>query len=61
MAHDPRYAIERSKSTGLLIISFEGVKIGSAQTYAAACLIRRNHRRNLEQGGVFYPDMTHPY
>lgn len=45
MATDKRYAIERHPHTGLLIVSYEGVKIGSTQTYAAACLIRRNHRR----------------
>jgi hypothetical protein len=41
---DKRYAIERARNTGLLIVSHMGVKIGSAQTLAAARLIRSKHR-----------------
>jgi hypothetical protein len=42
---DRRYAFERHPYSGLLIISYQGVKIGSAQTEAAARLIIRNHKR----------------
>lgn len=41
---DKRYTIERSRSTGLLVVSHMGVKIGAAQTLAAARLIRSKDR-----------------
>ena len=44
---DKRYAIERARNTGLLIVSYMGVKIGTTQTLAAARLIRRNHKRRM--------------
>lgn len=41
---DRRYTIKRDRNTGLLIVSHMGVKVGSAQTLAAARVIRSKHR-----------------
>lgn len=38
------YAFDRHPHTGLLIVSYRGVKIGTCQTEAAARIIRRKHK-----------------
>lgn len=37
------YTITKATDTGLQIVRFEGVKIGSSQTETAARIIRRKH------------------
>ncbi|WP_432112845.1 hypothetical protein [Streptomyces sp. S1] len=38
-----RYTITRDPDTGLMIVRYDGDKIGSSQTEAAAKIIRRKH------------------
>jgi hypothetical protein len=38
-----RYSITQDPATGLMIVRFDGVKIGSSQTETAARIIRRKH------------------
>ena len=38
-----RYSITRDPETGLMIVRFDGRKIGSSQTETAAKIIRRKH------------------
>lgn len=38
-----RYTMTRDRETGLMIVRFDGVKIGSSQTETAARIIRRKH------------------
>lgn len=39
------YAYSRHPETGLMVVTFKGKRIGTAQTEAAARLIIRNHKR----------------
>jgi hypothetical protein len=43
-----RYSITRDPDTGLMIVRYDGVKIGSSQTEAAARIIRRRHSQREE-------------
>lgn len=47
----PGYGFRRSSETGLINVTYRGERIGSAQSEAAARLVRRNHaRRHLVDG-----------
>lgn len=47
------YSFERSRETGLIIISREGVRIGSAPTMLAARMVARNHERQLHKASAW--------
>lgn len=54
------YSITRDPETGLQIVRYRGRKIGETQTPAGAALIRRNHRRRLENAVTLTPWVHEP-